>query len=94
MNPAPTSYINYSVISAPGLTNTQYAYLSDNNAGTYLQFTSNPKSITLKLDTPVIAGAFEVTIDADTYDLREVEISSDGNAYTPIMLSDIEEFSF
>ena len=66
----------------------------DNDPSTSLQFIQNPKSITLTFPSVLKSGTFELLIDADTFDLGEVSVSKDGKIFTPILLSDIERFSF
>lgn len=90
----PQQYIDYTITQANGVKGTQYELISDNNPVTFIQFSENPKSITLKLDTPVTAGDFSFFLDADIFDLAEIEISNDGKNFEAILLSDIEYFSF
>lgn len=87
-------YLDYSVTQASGVKGTQYALMSDNNPTTFIQFSQNPKSITLKLATAVKAGDFGFYMDADVFDLGEIEISNDGKSFQSILLSDIESFDF
>lgn len=87
-------YFNYSVIESSGLKETQFQYLSDNNSATFIQFAQKPKSLTLKFDEQLNAGNFGFSIDADLFDLGEIEVSPDGRDFTPILISDIESFSF
>lgn len=87
-------YLDYSVTQASGVKGTQYALMSDNNPTTSIQFSQNPKSITLKLATAVKAGDFGFYMDADVFDLGEIEISNDGKSFQSILLSDIESFDF
>ncbi len=89
-----TEYYDYSIVKSSGLKNPTWSYLSDNNPATFIQFSENPKSITLKLDTAVTAGDFSFFLDADVFDLAEIEISDDGKNFEAILLSDIEYFSF
>jgi hypothetical protein len=87
-------YRDYSVVASSGLKNPDYRMISDNNPLSYIQFSSSPKYITLKMNTPVTAGDFSIHLDIDTYDLGELEISKDGKVFQPILLSDIDSFSF
>lgn len=87
-------YLDYSVVQASGIKGTEYSLISDNNPTTFIQFSKNPKSITLKLNTAVSAGEFGFSMDADVFDLSEIEISNDGKSFESILLSDIEFFDF
>lgn len=87
-------YFDYSVAQSTGFKNPNFPYISDNDSSTFIQFSENPKSITLKLNTPVTAGDFNFSLDADIFDLAEIEISDDGRNFQAILLSDIEYFSF
>jgi hypothetical protein len=90
----PQEYFDYAVSSSSGFEKKDFTLLMDNNSATSLQFTQNPKSITLTFPSMLQANAFEVFLDADSFDLGEISISSDGKTFTPILFSDIHRFSF
>jgi len=48
----------------------------------------------LKLNEPLNPRDFHFFLDADVFDLGEIEISGDGKSFKSILLSDIELFSF
>lgn len=87
-------YIDYTIVASSGVSAPQASTILDNDPATQIAFTSAPKSLTLRLDTPVEAGKFAVSIDAYDYDFLEVEISSDGKKYQSIFFPEIENFSF
>jgi hypothetical protein len=90
----PQEYFDYTISSSSGFENKDFSLLMDNNPVTSLQFTQNPKSITLTFSSILQANTFEVFLDADSFDLGEIAISSDEKTFTPILFSNINRFSF
>jgi len=91
---SPKEFFDYTISTSSGLNTINTAFLSDNNPDTSLGFIKSPKSITLKFTSILQPNTFNLLFDAERFDGMDVEISNDNITFIPILLSEIQRFSF